>query len=240
MLLSSLTLLATTMTIQINNMRLAAPVLVIFLASCSGNTQDQVVDIPQENTEAAEESSVEARPGTIWDGDDKSFGGIWASAAKPDLDSISIDIAAEVGVEGSSAFQIQVAGDNWMGVGYNFLDLWGQEPGLDLRELEGMSFDIRIEGEKLPKDLNYIKVQFTSGGKSEGRAEALPLTIFSNVNFADGDWHTLKVPFEKFVGTNIPGSSPFDQSQVRELSVSVAPLGYVDLDMYIDNIAFYR
>ena len=232
------------MTLSMPSARFAIPALAaLTIASCGGNVKDSSSveavnsDSLQRRTDAKQ--MVDAKAGMVWNGDSKTVGSTWASASKPDLDSISIDLSAETGVESSNSFRIQVAGDNWMGIGYNWLDLWGDEPGLDVSDLSGVAFDIKIDGIKLPSGSNSFLVQFASGGNTPGRSEAFRINSYIASNFTDGNWHTVSVPFETFVGTSVSGNGSFTTKHAREISIAVAPNRYVDLDIFIDNIRFF-
>ena len=218
-------------------------VLAATIAACGGTakTSEQSISAEQHigKLKSSQVTKLKGNEVVLWNGDNVISGGKWVSVTNKDIDTASLEIDRSEGVSGNTSLRFQVSGSDWMGFGWNWLDLWGQLDGQDISKYKTLSFQVKLTGAKLPP-ANNISVQLASGGQPGGRAIALPIATLTTSDFTDGQWHKIEAPLASFDGTNIPNMGPMDLKLAREFSIGVNSSDYVDFDIFIDDIKLLK
>ena len=183
----------------------------------------------------------------LWNGDTPAYNtswapGGWAHANDASIDSVTLEQQSGVGYQGSNGLKVEAAGSKWMGIGWNWMGAWEGDTGMDLSNYSAIGFKIRIDGEKLFGPNEGVAVHFNSGGPTKNNmSQSFKVEQFANGNIQDGEWHMVTVPLTQVVGTTMGGDSgPFNITKVRELDLGLNTQGYIDLNVYIDDIVAIR
>ena len=175
----------------------------------------------------------------LWDGDTIATGRSWVSTKDTYRDSARFKILNKDEIDRANThMQFSVAGEQYMGFGWNWLDRWETHDGTDLRKFKYLSFKLKIAGQKLPEHYSDISFQLAGGGSPKvSRSKAYSVSQLTQENVFSGEWHQIKVPLSQFINTKNKNLPALNGSLVREFSIGVTPRDYVDFDIFIDDVA---
>lgn len=187
-------------------------------------------------------SKVSKNAKVVFDGDNYATGVSWNQVSNEELDSVAVVIDTTEGKDSQQSLKVSFAGDNYMGIGWNWKNLWAAAQGDDVRDYSDLKVDIKIVGQALPNP-SAITMQLASAAETtpNGRSKAFALSLLTQAMVTDGKWHTVNIPLSALGNTkssNAAGVEPLNLRYVREFSVATSPEEYVDFDIYVDNIRF--
>lgn len=178
----------------------------------------------------------------VFDGDNIANGGSWTEARNKDLDSVTVAIDPTEGFKSSQSLKASFSGDSYMGLGWNWKNLWAAGQGDDVSAYENFKLDVKVSGDSLP-DANNITFQLAGAGETSDstRSKAFAASRLSSLSITDGEWHTITIPIAILAGTlsdNVKKDEQFDPRYARELSIGINPKKYLDFDIHVDNLRF--